>query len=254
MFVVHRAERERELLAMYRDFSATAPEQVGTAFVHFTGPADDELIAPELVGEPLVLLVGMYAGPVAEGEQALAALRAFGPPLADGSGPMPYADFQCSIDDPPGFRNYWTAAYVTDLGDAALDVIAEHSARTPSGPAQTFIVPWGGAVERAGGEGTPMAKRDAAWVVHPFGLWEDPADDEACMAWGRGFRDALAPYASGGVYLNFIGDEGEERVRAAFGDDAYVRLSAIKAKYDPENLFRGNHNITPAAAAARGAS
>lgn len=249
VLVGHRADRERELLEFYRDYMATAPAGVGTAFVHLTGPEGDELIPPELVGEPIVLLAGMYAGPVDEGEEALRALREFGSTAFDGSGPMSYADFQCALDDPPGKRNYWTAEYLADADDEALDVIAAHSARTPAGPSQTFIVPWGDAVADVGEDETPLAKRDATWVVHPFGVWDDPDEDAANIAWARDFRAALAPHATGGVYLNFIGAEGEERIRAAYGEEKYLRLSAIKAKYDPDNVFQLNHNIKPAASA-----
>jgi FAD/FMN-containing dehydrogenase len=84
------------------------------------------------------------------------------------------------------------------------------------------------------------------WITHPFALWEDPADSDANIAWARGFRRDIAGYDSGGVYLNFIGDEGDDRVRAAFGEEKYARLAAIKAEWDPENVFRGNHNISPA--------
>lgn len=162
------------------------------------------------------------------------------------SGPMPYAHFQCALDDPPGVRNYWTAEYLTDISDEALDVIAAHSGRTPAGPSQTFIVPWAGAVAEIGDDEAPMAERDATWVVHPFGVWDDPDDDTANTSRAREFRHALAPHATGGVYLNFIGDEGDDRIRAAYGEDKYLRLTAIKAKYDPRNLFQLNHNIKPA--------
>jgi FAD/FMN-containing dehydrogenase len=248
LLAIHRADGERELLEAFRAYMAMAPDSAGLGFAHFTGPAGDETIPPDLVGEPLVMLAGMYAGPVDEGKRALAPLRDLGTPVIDESGPMLYTDFQCAIDDPPGYRNYWTAEYLTDIGDEALDLIAAHSARTPRGPSQTFIVPWGGAVARAGEDDTPMAKRDASWVVHPFALWDDPADDDAVIAWGRGLRDALAPHATAGVYLNFIGDEGDERIRAAFGEDAFHRLSVIKANYDPDNVFRLNHNIKPSPA------
>ena len=248
LLVGHRADRERELLELYRDYTAIAPEGVGTAFVHLTGPEGDELIPPDLIGEPIVLLAGTYAGAVDEGEEILRPLREFGPPAFDGSGPMPYADFQCALDDSPGKRNSWTAEYLADVSDEALDVIAAHSARTPAGSSQTFIVPWGGAVAEIGDDETPIAKRDATWVVHPFGVWDDPDDDAANTSWAREFRHALAPHATGGVYLNFIGDEGEDRIRAAYGEAKYLRLTAIKAKYDPDNLFQLNHNIKPAPA------
>lgn len=91
-----------------------------------------------------------------------------------------------------------------------------------------------------------MTQRDATWVVHPFAVWESPADDAAVIGWARGFREAVRRFASGGVYLNFIGDEGEDRVRAAYGEQKYRRLASIKATYDPDNVFRGNQNIKPA--------
>jgi FAD/FMN-containing dehydrogenase len=162
-------------------------------------------------------------------------------------GPVPYAEFQCSIDDPPGYRNWWTAEYLHVVTDEAIDVIHAHGLRTPSpGPAQTFLIPWGGAVAQVGEDETPLTQRDASWVVHPFALWADPADDEAVIGWARTFRDDLRRLSSGGVYLNFIGDEGSDRIRAAYGEQKYARLAAIKAQYDPNNVFRGNHNIQPA--------
>ena len=127
------------------------------------------------------------------------------------------------------------------MTDEAIEVVHAHSLRTPSpGPAQSFIVPWGGAMARMGEEDTPMTQRDATWVVHPFALWTDPAEDEGVIGWGRGFRDDMRRFASGGVYLNFIGDEETARVRVAFGEEKYQRLAAIKRRYDPDNVFRGN--------------
>ena len=155
----------------------------------------------------------MYAGPVEEGEEALRELREFGPPEVDFFAPMPYADFQCMIDDPPGYRNYWTAEHLADLPDEAIEAIAARSEEMPPGPAQLFIVGWGGAVARVSEEASPLAGRDAAFVVHPFALWEDPADDERLIGWARAFRDDLRDFATGAVYLNFIGDEGA-RARA----------------------------------------
>ena len=107
---------------------------------------------------------------------------------------------------------------------------------------QMLLLPWGGEVARR--TDTPMAKREARWVVHPFCVWDGAERDDEHIAWGRAARDVLAPWRSGGVYLNFVGDEGEDRVRAAFGD-AYERLTAVKEQYDPENLFHGNQNIRP---------
>ena len=90
-----------------------------------------------------------------------------------------------------------------------------------------------------------MTQRDASWVVHPFAVWENPADDDRVIGWAKAFRDDIARLASGGVYLNFIGDEGHDRVVAAFGEEKYRRLASVKSQYDPDNVFRGNQNIKP---------
>ena len=115
-------------------------------------------------------------------------------------------------------------------------------------PSQQIVVPWGGAVARNAGD-WPLASRHARWTVHPFGLWDDPADDERGKAWARATCNDLKPYSTGDVYLNFIGDEGEDRVQAGFGEE-YDRLAAVKAEWDPDNVFRQNHNVKPLSAAA----
>jgi FAD/FMN-containing dehydrogenase len=151
------------------------------------------------------------------------------------------------IDDPPGLRNWWTADYLPTLNDEAMDAFAQHSSRMPVPSAcQALMLPWGGAVARVSPDATPMANRDAAWIVHPFVLWERAEDDERHVAWGRAISADFKRFATGATYLNFIGDEGGERVRAAFGD-SYDRLARVKAGWDPDNVFRRNQNIVPAA-------
>jgi FAD/FMN-containing dehydrogenase len=171
-------------------------------------------------------------------------------PIADLFGPMPYVEFQKMLDDPPGKRQWWTADYLGDFPNAAVDAFCAYSAEMPDGLSQSLLVHWGGAVTRTSAEHTPLAKRDSGWVVHPFATWEDPADDAAHIEWGKRSHAAFADWATGGTYLNFIGDEGQDRVRAAFGE-SYDRLAEIKAAYDPGNVFRGNQNIVPAAKPAR---
>jgi len=156
------------------------------------------------------------------------------------------AEFNSSSDDPPGLRNYWTAEYLEELGDDALAVFVEHSRNVPEGtPSQSAILPWGGAVKDIAGGETPLTSRHANWHLLPFCLWERREDDQRCMAWGRGIRDAMKPFATGGVYLNFIGDEGEDRIVAAYGRKTYDRLARVKADWDPDNVFHGNQNIKP---------
>ena len=247
--LLYDAEQGRELLRLARDLLPAAPEELGPAIAYLTVPPEDDLPA-HLHGRLVSALALCYTGPIDEGEHLLHPFRDLGPQV-DLVEATPYADFQSSIDDPPGYRNWWTAEYLHDISDEAIDVIHKHALATPSpGPAQALIVPWGGAVARIGDDDTPMQQRDANWVVHPFALWEDAADDDAVIGWARAFRDDVRQFASGGTYLNFIGDEGQDRVRAAYGEEKYARLARIKAQYDPDNVFRGNQNIAPAQGAA----
>src|SRR3954468_9930174 len=244
--VIHPAERGRELLRLFRDAMNEGADELSLAFVYLTAPAEPGI--PEaLHGRPAVAIAGMHAGSIEEGTEALRAIREYGPPAADLFEPMPYAAFQSALDDPPGYRNWWTAEHLTDLHDGAIEAIARRSEEMPPGPSQRFIVAWGGAVARVPADATPLGIRDARFVVHPFALWEDAADDERTIDWARGYRPLLRPWATGGVYLNFVGDEGRRRVRAGFGAENYERLARVKADWDPDNVFRGNQNVRPAA-------
>jgi FAD/FMN-containing dehydrogenase len=235
--VLHPAERGPELLRVFRDVMRDAPEELGLAFAFITAPPEPDVPA-ELHGRHAVIVAGMYAGPVAEGEEALRAIREFGPPAADFFEPTAYADFQCSLDDPPGHRNYWTAQSVANLPDAAIDALAERAAQLPHGPSQLFIVPWGGAVCRVAADHSPLAGREAGFIVHPLLLWEEPSDDARCRALGRAFRDDMRPWSIGATYPNFLGgDEGAARMSAAYGASA-ERLAAVKAAWDPHGVFR----------------
>src|SRR5215208_2409929 len=243
--VVYPEARAAELLRAFRDLMRDAPDELSLAYVHLTVPEDPDF-APEWHGRPAVAVAGMWAGDPAAGEPVLAGVRGLGDPIADLFGPMPYAGFQCALDDPPGYRNHWTAEQAHDLPDALVDAIVEQCRARPAGPSQLFLVGWGGAMARIGREHSPLAERSARFVVHPLAMWEDAADDERSIAWSRGFRALMAPYRTGGAYLNFLGDEGEDRVRAAFGADAHGRLARVKARWDPRNVFRGNQNLLPA--------
>jgi FAD/FMN-containing dehydrogenase len=247
---LYPAARGRELMARYRDVMRDAPEGLSLAFLYLHCPPEEDF--PEhLHGELVVAIAGMYAGPLDEGAEALAEIRDGA--LVDFYGPMPYADFQCMIDDPPGYRNYWTSEHLVDLPDAAIEAIASRSEAMPDGLSQLFMVSWGGAVARVGQDASPLSARDARFIVHPFGMWEDPAGDAANIEWARGFRDDLAAFSTGAVYLNFVGDEGEARVRAGYGPESYERLAWIKAVWDPDNVFRASGNVPPPTAVQRAA-
>jgi len=177
----------------------------------------------------------------------LGEVLAAAPAIVNLFGEIPYAEMQSLIDDPPGKRNWWTAEYLTGFPDDAIDRYCDYSLRMPRSFTQSLAVAWGHAVE-ANVHATPL-QRGAAWVVHPFCVWEGAERDAEHIAWGREGREALADYKTGATYLNFVGDEGADRVVAGVGA-SYDRLAAIKARYDPDNVFRGNQNIPPARAPA----
>jgi FAD/FMN-containing dehydrogenase len=234
----------RDVARAYRDFAEGAPDELGSGLVFLTGPPE-EFVPVHLQGTTLAAIAVCYAGSVDEGEAVIKPLRGLQPEV-DLIGPMPYADFQCMIDDPPGLYNYWSGDYHDSFPDDAIDVFVKYGFERRSPHAQQILLPWGGAVARVHEDATPLTKRSAPWITHPFALWEGPEGTEENIAWARGFRRDIARYANGGIYLNFIGDEGEDRIRAAFGDEKYRRLQAIKGEYDPDNVFRGNQNIKPA--------
>jgi FAD/FMN-containing dehydrogenase len=239
-----------DVARVYRDLAFDAPDELGSALVLITGPPE-EFVPPHLQGTTLVALALLWAGEIGDGEDAVKAFRDLSPEV-DLVGPVPYADFQCMIDDPPGHHNYWTADYHDDFPDGALDVFVRYGLERKSPLAQQLLVPWGGAVAAVAEGATPLGNRGVRWITHPFAVWEDPADTDANIAWARGFRRDIARYTNGGVYLNFIGDEGQDRIRAAYGAANYDRLAGIKAEWDPGNVFRGNQNIQPGVAGRRG--
>jgi FAD/FMN-containing dehydrogenase len=234
----------RELARAFRDFHDDAPEAAGLALVYLTAPPED-FIPAEWHGKLMFAIAGMYNAPPAEAEEVLRPLLDRGPAVVNLFGPMPYADLQCMIDDPPGNRNWWTADYLRELPDEAIEAFCSYSESMPRTFTQSLLVRWGGAVARASVDETPLARRDAGWVVHPFGVWPDASQDAEHLAWGRRSHEVFAPWATGGTYLNFIGDEGQDRIRASFGE-AYDRLVEIKTRWDPDNVFHGNQNIRPA--------
>ncbi|MGW0585121.1 FAD-binding oxidoreductase, partial [Streptomyces sp. NPDC002920] len=195
-----------EATRTYRDVITNGPDEASGGVIYVTGPPA-EFVPPRLVGTLLCVTLLTYAGSETDLRKLAEPLLAL-PHEAAVVGAMPYVDVQCMLDDPPGMRNYWSAEYLTGVPDDFVDV---YCARGESVPVPTgtmhALFPQGGAIA-AGPHDTPVPYRDAPWVVHPFGLWEDPADDERCIAWVRDVRADARPWSTGDVYLNFIGDEG----------------------------------------------
>src|SRR2546422_25841 len=237
---VHPFDRARDALRFYRKFVEGASDEV-TLFAAL-GAAPD--------GSPVTLLVAGYIGPAEDGERILRPLREFGPPIVDDIKRMSYVDLQGILAPsyPPGVRNYWKSGFLSDLSEEAIDTLVRHFERVPSKRTAVVLEYLGGAVSRVGERDTAFGHRDARFDLVITSLWSDPAEDEVNIAWTRELWKAMEPFASGGVYVNYLGEEreeGAERVRAAYDPEKYERLVALKRKYDPQNLFRMNQNIRP---------
>jgi FAD/FMN-containing dehydrogenase len=223
-------------------------DRAGVALI--TAPPE-EFIPEPVRGQPVVGVIVCYTGPVQEGEEALRALREFGPPAMDMVQPMPYLAVQQLIEagNPTGMRNYWTADFLAGLPDEGIETMCKYHLTKPSPLSQIILLTGGGAVARVPDDAMAFGQRQAPFNLHILSLWPEAADDEANIAWTREFGAAMKPYTTGRAYLNFIGEEGEDRVKAAFGPEAYARLQALKDRYDPDNLFCLNQNIKPSGAA-----
>jgi FAD binding domain/Berberine and berberine like len=234
------------------DFVAQAPEQLGAIFG--LAPAPPVPFVPEeWHGKPALGLIACWTGPLEEGEQALRPLEEW-PILGRGVGPMPYPVINTLFDEllPPGLRHYWKTHSARDIPDEAADVHIEHGARVPTIESGVFFFPLDGAPQRVGPGDTALGFRESALSIVITAAWHEPADDRSNVAWVRDYYDALRPYAQEDAYVNFLAGDDQDTVRAAYGHN-YDRLAEVKRRYDPDNLFRLNQNIRPAANGARGA-
>jgi FAD/FMN-containing dehydrogenase len=246
--LMYPAAMGRDLLRFYRDFMSTAPDEVCSGLAFVTAPPE-EFVPEPVRGQPVIGVVCLYAGPAEDGPAAFQSLREFGPPGIDMTGPMPYVEVQKLLDgaNPPGMQNYWTADFLAELPDDAIDVLVDHATKPVSPMTSIILVPGGGAIPRVGDAETAFGQRNAPWNIHFLSMWPDPADTDRNIAYTRAIAAAMQPWTTGGLYLNFIGDEGTSRVEAAFGPEKYRRLRELKAQWDPSNLFHHNQNIPPAA-------
>ena len=240
--LLHRLDKAVEIIRLYDDFTRTSPDELGTFVAFVTSPE----------GERVMAIFVCYNGALAEGERILAPLRRLGPPLADTIGPMPYVQVQRMMDDgfPAGRQNYWKSNFLKGLDPEAVRVIVDYVAKAPSPHSAVAIEQFGGAVSRIGADATAYNHRNARYNLLIVGIWLDPAAKAENVKWVRDLWGAMQPHSSGGVYVNYLGqeaDEGAERIKSAYGAEKYARLVALKQKYDPTNLFRLNQNIKPSA-------
>ena len=246
--VFYPLERAKEVLRLYRAVIASAPDELTTILNLRRAPAVPFLPAA-MHGMPVIAVSACYAGPIEEGERVLRPLRLFGSPLIDLIAPKPYLAHQAMFDAtvPHGWHYYWKSWEVPALDDDVAEVLIAHASAVTSPLSYCIIFQLGGAIGRVGEDATAYGRRGMGHNVNINAVWtpDDPSPARH-VRWARDFWSALEPFAPGGVYVNFLGDEGEDRVKAAYGPEKYARLVALKHRYDPTNLFRLNQNIRPA--------
>ncbi len=246
--IFHPVAKARDLLRFYREWTRTLPDEISTMAVFLTAPPEP-FVPAELVGKPMVAIALCYTGSAEEGEKVVKPLRDFAAPAIDLVGPIPYVALQGMFDAsaPKGIHSYWKTAYLGDLSDEAIATLVDNAAamKTLSPFTAIHIHHWEGAVKRANPDATAFAYRDARFVLNFVGVWQPSDNADQHIAWVRGLAQAMQPYATGHEYINFMADEGAERVKAAYGAARYERLVGLKNKYDPTNLFHLNQNIKP---------
>jgi FAD/FMN-containing dehydrogenase len=240
-------EQTEEVLKAYREFIVQAPEDVNGFFAFLTVPPAP--MFPENLHNQKVCGVMWCCTAAAESaDKATKPMRSVGKPLLDHVGQVPFPAVQSLFDGlyPPGHQWYWRADFFKEISDAAVAKHAEHGAKLPTMHSTMHLYPIDGAAHRVGNNDTAFSYRDANWAGVIVGVDPSPTNSDKITKWCRDYFDAIHPYSSGGAYVNFMMDEGQERVQASFRDN-YKRLATIKKKYDPTNFFRVNQNIIPAA-------
>lgn len=233
------------VLRGYRELIADAPRQLG-GFPAFQIAPPLPFIPEDRHGEPFILIVACWAGPIEEGERAVQQFREFAPVVAEHVGPMPYPALNSAFDAlvPPGLQHYWKANFVTELSDDVIEAHLVHGPRVPVVNSTVHIYPINGACHDVPQDATAFAYRDASFATVIAGMWPDPADNEANIAWVRGYYEATAPHSEEGGYVNFMAGDDQDRIRANYKGN-YDRLVEVKRAYDPDNLFHLNQNIKP---------
>lgn len=247
--VFHTLDRAADLLSFYREWTHSLPDELTTLFAFLTAPPEPFIPAP-LVGQPLVGIVLCHVGSVEEGRKVLQPLLDFSPPAVNLVGPVPYAVLQGMFDAgaPHGIRSYWKTAYLDELTDPLIAILVKHASQMSSlSPFTAIHIHHGeGAVAHASSNAGAFGRRDARFILNLPAAWPDPAQDEAHIRWVRDCFEAVRPLSGRGAYLNFLAVDDDDRLREAYGPERFERLAALKARYDPDNLFRINQNIRPA--------
>jgi FAD/FMN-containing dehydrogenase len=247
---IYRAADAARVMKRWRDFMATAPDEICGTLVEFSTIPADPGYPDATWGERVLSLVGVWNGPASEGESAVQPLRELATPLLDISGLMPYCTVQQLYDGlfPKGeHRAYFKSVYLNGLDDALIDTIVPRAADRPSDLSLCSVWHLGGAVSRVQRDATAFGDRGMRYMLSIDSIWKEPADDERNLSWSRKFWNDMKHHSNGRAYLNFagLGEEGVDLVRRSYGEN-YRRLVEIKIQYDPTNLFQLNQNIKPA--------
>jgi FAD/FMN-containing dehydrogenase len=234
--VIYPRDRAVEVLRFYRDFTQSAPDEL-TAYAAL-------LHTPE--GMPAVAVAACYCGDLAKGGQVLRPLRSFSLPIVNTIQPLPFPQMQTLLDAafPAGNDNYWKSTFLRELSDDAIVALVEHANRATSPLTAVVIEYYGGVASRVKADETAFAQRQAQYSIAFLAQWTDPAESQLHIEWARASFESIRPFSSGAYYLNYLGEEREDAIKAAFGLN-YDRLVAVKKKYDPNNFFCLNQNIEP---------
>ena len=244
--ILQPLEHAAAVLQGWRDAMADAPDALGSVLSFVTVPPSPDLPA-ELHGRRVLAVGDCFAGPPPDAQRALGPLRRLGAPLAERIAVLPYALRQRLQDPgaPAGLHNHWRSDHLAGIDDDVVAVLLDRASTMTSPLSQLHVYALGGAIARTPGDATAYAHRSAPFLASGAALWADPAEvPEPHVAWARGLTHVLRPHAAG-TYVNFLDEEGDARVRDAYGPAEHARLAAVKRAYDPANVFRINHNIEP---------
>jgi FAD/FMN-containing dehydrogenase len=243
--VVHPFDQAKEYFRFHREYLAGLPDEATVwAVVRHAPPLP--FLPAKVHGRLVVIVPFVHIGSQTAGKRLLKDLRWNGAAFGEHSGMTPWVEWQSGFDalNAPGARNYWKSHHLDDLSDGCIDAVLEHAQRFPTPSCEVLVVQMGGAPARVPANATAYAFRSPKFIMNVHTRWADAGDDAKCFSWARDIWEATRPFARG-VYVNFISDEGEDRVRDAYPKDVWDRLVKLKTKYDPTNFFRINQNIRP---------
>jgi FAD/FMN-containing dehydrogenase len=244
--IFYPASEAKTVMEFFREFIASAPREMSAFFgFHIAPPAP--FVPEHLQGHTACAIVACWTGPMEEAEAAMKPIREAAPVALDLAGPIPYPALNSLFDPliPPGLQHYWKADFARELSDKSIEIHAEHGAQIPNFLSLMHLYPLNGAVQDVAPDATAFSHRDVNFVHIIAGIDADPLTMPAHRSWVRNYWSALHPHSAGGAYVNFLMDEGQDRIKATYRDN-YPRLVAAKQRWDPKNVFNQNQNIRPA--------